>query len=229
MPTSSAAASPILMKQLPSDPAPLLFCPFCRECFEGERECPEHELALVPFEALPKEEDPEAPPAHDERLSPFDLRFGRGIVIAGIALSLIGFAMPVLEVASGGQSRAFSGLAAAASRAPNLWTIPFVAAMFGWILARRRTPLQMLGARLVGMVCSLTPMLALAYTWLKVEQGARQFTERSGQAMEITMLPGFWVIAFSSALLFVGSARLGVISGAARKAGRDVADRLRSR
>ena len=39
---------------------PLLFCPFCRECFEGEAQCPEHELALVRFEDLPREEDPDA-------------------------------------------------------------------------------------------------------------------------------------------------------------------------
>lgn len=226
---NASAAPPVLMKPPSSDSAPLLFCPFCRECFEGEKECPEHELALVPFEALPREEDPEAPPAHDEKVAPFDTRFGRGIVIAGIAISLVGFAMPVLEVASGGQTRAFTGLEAAAQRAPNLWTIPFVAGMFAWILARRRTPLQMLGARLVGIVCALAPIMALAYTWVKVEEGARQFEERSGQAMEIAMLPGFWVIAVGAALLLIGSVRLGVIPGAAKKAGRDVADRLRSR
>lgn len=197
----------------PSDERPLLFCPFCRECFEGERECPEHELALVPFEKLPR--DPELDgsdlPAHDEPVSLLDPRFGRGLVMAGIVLSIVGFAMPVMTIATAEQSRTFSGFAAAATRAPNLWTIPFVAAMFVWVLARRRTPLAMLGARLAGIVFALAPLLSLAYTVLKVTQGAAQETARSGRALEVGVEYGVGVLAVASLLLLVGSARLGVL------------------
>ena len=34
--------------------APILFCPFCRESFEGEAVCPEHDLELVPIDRLPR-------------------------------------------------------------------------------------------------------------------------------------------------------------------------------
>ena len=211
----------------PATDAPLRFCPFCRECFEGETQCPEHELALVPFEALPHEDDPEALPSYEEKVAPLDLRFGRGIVMAGIALTLIGFLSPVLDVATATQTRAFSGLEAANLHARSLWTVPFVALMFVWILARRRTPLAMLGARLVALVCALAPLVSLAYTALKVEQGARQITEQSGQSTTVALAWGTWVIGAGAVLLLIGSARLGVIPGAA-KAARSVADRLRS-
>lgn len=210
-----------------TDARPLRFCPFCRECFEDETQCPEHELALVPFDALPREDDPDALPSYEEKVAPLDLRFGRGIVMGGIALTLIGFAAPVLEVVTSSQARAFSGLEAATLRAPSLWTVPFVALMFVWILARRRTPLAMLGARLVALLCAVAPLVSLLYTALKVEQGARQFVEQSGQSMTVSLAWGAWVIGAGAVLLLIGSARLGVIPGAA-KAARSVADRLRS-
>ena len=34
------------------DEAPILFCPFCRDGFEGVEECPEHELTLLPIDRL---------------------------------------------------------------------------------------------------------------------------------------------------------------------------------
>lgn len=197
----------------PKDERPLLFCPFCRECFEGERECPEHELALVPFDKLPR--DPELDgselPAHDEPVSMLDPRFGRGLVMAGVVLLLIGFALPVLTLASADQSRAFSGFEVASTRARNLWTIPFVAAMFVWVLARRRTPLAMLGARLAGIVFGLAPLFSLAFTVLKVTQGAAQEAARGGRALEVSVDYGVGVLAIASLLLVAGSARLGVL------------------
>lgn len=207
------------MAKPPPDPkadAPLLFCPFCRECFEGEKECPEHELALVPFEKLPRDPEEAARelPAHDEPVSILEPRFGRGLVMAGVVTSLVGFALPVLSIATATQTRVFSGFEAAASRAPNLWTVPFVAAMFVWVLARRRTPLQMLGARLAGIVFAIAPLLSLAYTALKVRAGAAQLAERTHQAMEVGVEHGAVVIALGALLLLVGSARLGVLPGA---------------
>lgn len=211
---SLSAAFPVEMPKNPHDDArPLLFCPFCRECFEGEAECPEHELALVPFEKLPRDPDVDAGdlPNHDQPLSLLDPRFGRGLVMAGVIASAVGFAMPVLSIVSAGQVRIFSGFEAAATRAPNLWTVPFVAAMFVWVLMRRRTPLAMLGARLAGVVFALAPLLSLAYTVLKVRQGAAQFAERTHQAMEIGVEYGVWVIALGALFFLLGSARLGVV------------------
>jgi hypothetical protein len=211
---SLSTAAPLSMPKPPdTDARPLLFCPFCRECFEGETECPEHELALVPFEKLPRDPEVDAGdlPAHDQAVSLLDPRFGRGFVMGGIVLSAVGFLMPVLSLVGDGQSRVWSGFEAASSRAPNLWTVPFVAAMFVWVLARRRTPIAMMGARLAGMVFAIAPLLSLAYTVLKVRQGAAQLADRTHRAMEVGVEYGVVVIALGAVLMLIGSVRLGVL------------------
>lgn len=214
MSLSTAPAAPLSMPKPPdTDSRPLLFCPFCRECFEGETLCPEHELALVPFDQLPRDPDVDAGdlPAHDQPVSLLDPRFGRGFVMAGVVVSAVGFLMPVLSLDGGAQSRVWSGFEAATTRAPNLWTVPFVAAMFVWVLARRRTPIAMMGARLAGMVFAIAPLLSLAYTVLKVRQGAAQIAERTYRSMEVGVEYGVWVIAAGAVLMLIGSVRLGVL------------------
>ena len=52
----------------PSSSTAVLFCPFCRESFEGETHCPEHELALVPFDRLEGATNSSTQPRDDERL-----------------------------------------------------------------------------------------------------------------------------------------------------------------
>ncbi len=199
--------------------APLLFCPFCRECFEGIAECPEHELALVPFDGLPRDSLEEAELPHDdEPLGGLDPRFGRGYVMAGVALSFVAFATPLIEVATATQSRAFSGYAAALERAPNLWTIPFVATMFAAFLARRRTPAAMRGARLAGLVLAFMPMLSFFYSFSQVRRGAREIAERAGQLVEISVGWGVGVLALACLAFIVGSYRLGVPPRAASAA-----------
>ncbi|WP_053234795.1 hypothetical protein [Sandaracinus amylolyticus] len=203
-------------RDAPPDPGkqqPLLFCPFCRECFEGERECPEHELALVPFDQLPRDPELEGSdlPSHDEPVSMFEPRFGRGLVMAGVALSAIGFALPLLTITTATQTRTFSGFETATGPAPSVWTIPFVAAMFVWILARRRTPLEMLGARLVGVVFALAPLVSLVYTVLKVTKSAEEQSAQTGRLLEVGVEYGAGVLAIAALLLLAGSARLGVI------------------
>lgn len=189
--------------------APLLFCPFCRECFEGERECPAHELPLVAFDALPREEPDTL--SHDQVLSILDPRFGRGFIMAGALISLLGFYLPVLSIRSGDQARLFRGFEAAATRAPNLWTVPFVALMFVWILMRRRTPLAMLGARLAGVVFALAPLFSLSYTVLKVRQGAERWSAEMHRTMEVSIEHGVFVIALGALLLLLGSIRFGAL------------------
>src|SRR5436190_1914040 len=70
----------------------VLFCPFCRESFEGQAHCPTHDLALVPFREL----GPELDPARDqERLPLATPAFGRGLVLAGALLSLLALFLPL--------------------------------------------------------------------------------------------------------------------------------------
>jgi len=131
--------------------------------------------------------------------------------MGGIVLSLVGFFSPFFEVVFDERSRVWSGLEAASSRAPNLWTIPFVAAMFFWILARQRTPVAMRGVRLAGIVLAIAPLISLGYTVFKVEQGAAQITERTGQSVHVSLEYGIAVTVLAALLLFVGSLRLGVL------------------
>lgn len=201
-------------KQLPPDPTPLLFCPFCRECFEGPfangpPRCPEHELDLVRFEDLPEEEASDGLPAPDEPVAPFDPRLGRGLVMLGTALSAVSFALPLVSMRSGERTGVWSAFEAAAREAPNLWTIPFVGAMFVWILARRRTPAQMRGARLVGILLAAAPLASLVYTVVKLRAGAAALTAR-GHETSIHVEHGAIAIALACVLLGLGSLRLGV-------------------
>ncbi|MEM7139230.1 MAG: hypothetical protein AAF500_21845 [Myxococcota bacterium] len=71
----------------------ILFCPYCRESFEGIDECPEHRLWLVEIDQLPPE-DGRAPSGVSFFVDP---RFGRGPVLAGAALVLFGFALPFVR------------------------------------------------------------------------------------------------------------------------------------
>ncbi|MBW2210554.1 MAG: hypothetical protein JRG67_05830 [Deltaproteobacteria bacterium] len=69
----------------PSKSSKILFCPFCRDGFEGRTECPEHELTLVPIDKLPRKAE-----ATLQSVTLFvDPRLGRGAVLFGAALPLI--------------------------------------------------------------------------------------------------------------------------------------------
>src|SRR5687768_6184689 len=124
----------------PMESDDILFCPFCRECFEGEEVCPVHELRLVRFEKLPQ--GPRAVPREDERVAAHELRFGRGFVWLGAVLSLIGFVLPWLTVHRGAVVVA-SGLDIAAQRAISLYVVPATAIASIATVLRRRTPRQM--------------------------------------------------------------------------------------
>ena len=74
----------------------ILFCPFCRECYEGERVCPVHELDLVEFQDLPRQAHETDLPAWDEPVLPWDIRFGRGALALGALLLLVAFFLNLL-------------------------------------------------------------------------------------------------------------------------------------
>jgi hypothetical protein len=211
------------MAQKTPEDAPLLFCPFCRECFEtsealavdGGFQCPDHELALVPFDELPKslEEIESELPADDENVTLFDPRFGRGFVFAGAGLLVASFWMTFVEISSNGVSRAFSGFAAASDRAPNLWTVPFVAVMIVAIIGRRRSLAKMRGARLSILMLSLAPLFALAYSYFQVLRGAEAQSAIAG-APEMTVSLGMasYVAMAAAVSIAIGAYRLGIVN-----------------
>lgn len=183
----------------------LLFCPFCRECYEGERVCPVHELELVEFQDLPRQAHERSLPGWDERVRAWDPRFGRAWIALGVLGCAVGFLLPLVQASAEQASQSWSGLELATSRGRNLWTIPFSGAMFVFFLLRRRTPRQMFGARLVAVILSVMPVVSLAYSLWNVQR----FAADAAGAVAVGWGSGVWVLAASSVLLLVGSIRFG--------------------
>jgi hypothetical protein len=194
------------------DDTRILFCPFCRECFEGEARCPEHDLALVAFDQLPKTAEDLASeiPRDDEETSAFDHRFGRGIVLAGAIAFLVSFATTFVNVTSGHSTDGFTGFEAASQQAPNLWTVPFVGVVLIAILARRRSLAKMRGARLSVLLLGIAPLFAIGYSYSRVLEGAAVLASRSGTAaMQVTPGLGVFFAAFGTLVVAYGARRLG--------------------
>jgi hypothetical protein len=183
----------------------LLFCPFCRECYEGRSHCPEHELELVEFQALPRQQH-ERQVRWDEPFTPWDLRFGRLEIVLGVVASLVGFfALPFVEGSFDERPIAWTALEVAARPAKNLWTVPVVATFFFVLLLRRRTPLQLRAARLAGVLAALMPLVSLGYSLWNVQRGV----EARYGAVALDWGAGAWVMGAGALLFLVGSARLG--------------------
>jgi fumarate reductase subunit D len=129
----------------------VLFCPFCRESFEGQNTCPEHELALVPLTRLEAsatpdpehDDDPDGPPPELRALGLFDPRQGRGGVALGALCQLAAFPLPLARM---DKPVATYELAHAI---PSLWTLSLIAFTVFYALARRRTPHGMRSLRVV--------------------------------------------------------------------------------
>ena len=186
--------------------AKLLFCPFCRECFEDTDRCPDHDLVLVPFEALPM------PPREQEDDAPvpiLDPKRGRAeLIVAALGL-LGGFVAPLVTVsavtASGAtRVQTFTALAAAAERAPNLWAIPVAGALFASFVARRRTPIQMRGARLAALMVAVAPIVSIVYSVRRMMTAASL-----EQGVSVSVEGGAYVVVIASIVAIVGSVRFG--------------------
>lgn len=188
--------------------AKLLFCPFCRDCFEDTDRCPDHDLVLVPFEELPvvaKEQEDDAP------VPMLDPRRGRvELVVAALGL-LAGFVAPLVSVSALGRTQSFTALAAAAERAPNLWSIPIAGALFASLVARRRTPIAMRGARLAALMVALTPIVSVVYSVRRMMTAASM---EEGVTVDVQW--GAYVVALAAIVAIVGSIRFG---GALRSQG----------
>lgn len=178
----------------------VLFCPFCKDSFEGVDRCPEHDLALVPFDELPRAPREQADDAPMQILDP---RRGRGeLALAGVSL-LVAFVLPLVEVAVADRSQSFSTLAAATQRAPNLWAIPASGAILLSTVARRRVPLRMRGARLALSLVALVPIVSVVYSVRRIfEAGALD-----GATVSMGVAPH--VIIAAALVAIVGSLRFG--------------------
>ena len=187
----------------------VLFCPFCRESFEGLERCPEHDLPLVGFDRLgPDPMDPENDPeVLDHRpLELLDPAYGRGFVAAGAMLNGMALGLNVLRGA--GTSTGLLGYELARTE-PGVWTLALVSFVLLVILRRRRTPLAMRGMRvLVPMLATFSP-LALFHSLWRIEQGAPVIAPGKDLLLEWGFAP--YVVLLASVLILVGGLKFGVL------------------
>jgi hypothetical protein len=188
----------------------VLFCPFCRECFEGQSSCPEHDLALVRLEQLgPDPLDPEnSPEAVDERpLATIDPRFGRGWVAGAAVLSALAFLLEFVRGVNGTEGLTTRELAILL---PSLWTLPLVTFTLLFILRRRRTPRALRSVRvLVPLVSLVTPATA-AWALLRLHQGAAVWAT-GGRVIGMDVGPAVYVTVVAGIVGVIGGVRLGVL------------------
>ena len=173
----------------------ILFCPFCRDGFEGRAECPEHEITLVAIDRLPRT----AERALDRVAFFGDPRLGRGAVLLGAMLVILGFVAPFVSA----RALAASALVVAIDGAGNLWLTPGSAILVLWILWRRRSRSTMRAARLAVFGLAAGGVLPLLYT-----------TRRSGLVAEtytadVERLRGLWLMMARLLVTAVPSRRMG--------------------
>jgi hypothetical protein len=184
----------------------VLFCPFCGEAFEGMTHCPEHELLLVPWAALPRSE---APGADRKALPWYSLARGRGLVASSAALVLLAFvALPLAHV-EGALHMGGSMLRLALHNTPRLWLVPIAALAELMILYRRRSPASMRGARLALLCVGCVPPSALMWTWLSAKRAVALLSAREQLELHLHFGAGAYLVWLATVPLFVGGLRLG--------------------
>jgi hypothetical protein len=177
-----------------------LFCPFCGEGFEGRKECPEHELSLIPIDRLPW-----APERMLEAVTFFfDPRLGRGTVLLGASLVLLGFLAQFVS-ATGDQASeiAASALEVAIDGAANLWLTPGAAVAVLWILWRRRSRISMRAARLAVFGLAAGGALPLIYTTRRIGLVADAY------AADVQWSWGLWLMVAGLLMAALGARRIG--------------------
>jgi hypothetical protein len=188
----------------------VLFCPFCGEAFEGETRCPEHELLLVPWGALPTVRPPVSPHAALPWYAPGS---GRALVAGGALLTLLAFvALPLARV-DGALQVDGSMLRLALQGTPRLWLVPAAAWVELAILYRRRSPISMRGARIAVLVAGCGPLLTVLSTWLAAKRAVALLAERTHSELHPHFGAGAYAVGVATLLLFAGGLRLGAVAG----------------
>jgi hypothetical protein len=191
----------------------VLFCPFCRESYEGHTRCPEHDLDLVTFDrlapdpaALQDDDEPRDDGRNDDRvLAAFDPRHGRGLVAVGAALNACALGFELLKgIGSSPGLRTHE----VAITAPSLWTLPMVSFTLLYILHRRRTVAQLRGLRVLVPLLSLLSPATLLWVFFRIKHGASVWAT-GGRRIGVEPAFAVYVVALAAVLIFWGGLRLG--------------------
>lgn len=180
---------------------PVLFCPYCRDGFEAVSECPEHELTLVPIDRLPRASQSQSGVAFF-----VDPRLGRGPILLGGLLVLVGFLLPFVRT----ETLEASALEIAIDGAHNLWLVPVAAVSMLAVLWSRRERLSMHAARFAVLGLAVAGSLPLLYSARRIAIMA------SATQTEIDWRFGGLLMLMGLALGAIGSVRLGVVNVAER-------------
>lgn len=191
----------------PSNRPKILFCPFCRDGFEGHAECPEHELTLVAIDKLPRK----AGHALDSVTFFCDPRLGRGAVLLGATLTVLGFFAPFASA----RAVTASALEVALDGAGNLWLTPASAIAIMWILWRRRSRYTMRAARLAVLGLALGGALPLAYTTRRIGLVAEAYTA------DVDWQWGLWLMLTGLLVAAIGSRWMGASALTTERSGDD--------
>ena len=183
----------------------VLFCPFCREPFEGLSQCPTHDLELVPFRQLPADQEEQ----DDAALPVASPRMGRGLLVVGAALTLLAFFLPLASL-SGQLSASSSLYALARTRERLLWLVPMSGFAQLVVLRRRRTPRELRGSRVFVLMCALLPSVSVLYSVLGVRAAAALLTARMQTAVDMHVGAGSWLTWLAALPMLLAGAHLGV-------------------
>lgn len=184
----------------------VLFCPFCRESFEGIERCPSHDLALIDFRQLARVELV----SDQARLPLHSLRGGRGWLLLGAVLTLCAFFLPLARLS--GAVEVESTLWELTGRAPRLWLLPAAALATLSVLARRRTPAAMRGARVAVGLLAVIPSAVVVATLASTDEATAELARNLGAQIDVHIGVGAWLVWSAVLPLLWGSLRFGVMS-----------------
>lgn len=182
----------------------VLFCPFCRESFEGLRACPEHDLPLVSFDRLPPdplEMRPRGPIEDDLELETFEPRFGRGYVALGALGTGLALLLDFVRFRGGSLSTL-----TVAHQLPALWTLLLVTFTLLFVLRRRRLLRAMRSLRVLVPALALIVPATLLWELARFRAGATLW----GRVAEVQAGSAVYVGSAAALLVAYGGLRLGV-------------------
>jgi hypothetical protein len=169
----------------------VLFCPFCGESFEETAQCPDHELPLVPWSALPSSRPAED--EHDDPVARLSPRHGRGLLLLAAATTLLAFWTLPLGHVEGDPRYGGSLLALAWHGAHRLGLVPAGALALAVATLRRRTRAALRAARLALLLLSLVAPLAVSWAYAGSRDAVVLLAEQSG--LSLSLRPGSGLLA----------------------------------
>jgi hypothetical protein len=187
--------------------SPILFCPFCREAYEGPLRCPSCDVELVGLRELGELAAATAP--DDAPLSVWSPKRGRGALGFGALLTLIAFFCPFATLA--GELQVTNSLyTLARGRSLRLWLVPLAAFALLLLLYRRRNGPSMRGARVAAIFLSLIPSAVVSFSLVGAHSAALRMAESYRADVSLQVGLGSWLVWLAALPLLWGSARLGV-------------------